>query len=212
MWISERLRFFQFPISTKYVVFFEKSNTLNCILVTKRESPKPIFGFGLFLCKERRNMETNVKELYIAQLNAVNAIVQDIIKQRASMDVLIHAANVCSIDAPFFFKGREEENDTAIRVNIGEVYAYIDLAPVNDKMPINREDFLLTGEVYWDLDEIGVPIKEQLNYQRALNFLTHVEEEDLRPVATYFDCYEERDIDKMRYKPYKKGKYSSCIY
>lgn len=131
---------------------------------------------------------TNVDKMRIIwrkQLDFVNSIIEDIIANNASKEVLEHVAGYAHIEAPIPFEGWSESS--SIRVNFGEAYAYIE-----------HNNGELTGNISWNNDEMGISNPACTAYESSIDYLEHMTE-----IPTLDDVYD--DIDANDYAPaYKK--------
>lgn len=121
----------------------------------------------------------DMRIIYKEQLRFVNDIVEDIVKYKASPEVIEHAKGYAHL---------ENEYGEFWRVNFGEAYAYVDI----------NEDGRPTGSIWWNNDEMGV--EHSRTYESTLNDLESMTIEEAYNKSNYSDCYDGQNVYELIYE------------
>lgn len=121
----------------------------------------------------------DMRSIYKEQLRFVNEVAEDIIKHKASPEIIEHAKGYAHL---------ENEYGEFWRINWGEAYAYVD---------INKDGYP-TGEIWWNNDEMGV--EHDGTYEGTLADLENMTIEEAYNKSSYSDCYNEQKVYKLIYE------------
>lgn len=119
----------------------------------------------------------DIKTIWKNQIELCNDIAKDIIKHKASNDILNYTKRYAIIEI-------QEER---IRVNFGEAYCYIDLD--NKRIPM--------GNIWWNNEEMNIP--HCYTHAGSLNDLTEMSNESLAEDNEYVQFYS-TDYQVPKYK------------
>lgn len=116
----------------------------------------------------------NMKIIWETQIELCQAIAKDIIKHNASKEVLEHAkkfAEIAKVDCENF-----------IRINYGEAYAYVEII-----------DSKITGNIYWNNDEMGIAEKYSSSYIGSIKALNKMTIKEAYQNCQYPEEYDDKE-------------------